>query len=160
MSKLLQLIQKMHGGFVKIVSYLQPVFLLAVRLYWGIQLATNGWAKLHNLGNVTDFFTSLNLPHPHQTAIFVSTVEFLGGILLAVGLFSRVTSLAISIDMFMAYFVADRDSLRAILSDPGKFYGADPYTFFFAALLILIFGPGWISLDTLFARMTGKRSSQ
>ncbi len=160
MSKLLQLIQKMHAGFVKIVSYLQPVFLLAVRLYWGWQLATNGWAKLHNLGNVTDFFTSLNLPHPHQTAIFVSTVEFVGGILLAAGLFSRVTSAALSIDMFMAYFVADRDALKAIFSDPGKFYGADPYTFLFAALLILIFGPGWISLDTLFTRMMSKRSGR
>jgi putative oxidoreductase len=29
-----------------------------------------------------------------------------------------------------------------ILSDPGKFYGADPYTFWFASLLILVFGPG------------------
>jgi putative oxidoreductase len=38
-----------------------------------------------------------------------------------------------------------------VFSNPGKFYGADPYTFLFAALLVLIFGPGWFALDTFIA---------
>jgi putative oxidoreductase len=48
--------------------------------------------------------------------------------------------------------MADREALFSIFSDPGKFYVADPYTFLFAALLILIFGPGKFSLDTLLLR--------
>jgi putative oxidoreductase len=44
---------------------------------------------------------------------------------------------------------ADREALGSIFSDPGKFYGADPYTFWFAALIILIFGPGWLALDRI-----------
>jgi len=43
-------------------------------------------------------------------------------------------------------------ALFSVFGNPGKFYGADPYTFLFAAVLILIFGPGWIALDTLIAR--------
>ena len=49
--------------------------------------------------------------------------------------------------MLVAYIKADREALFSFFSDPGKFYAADPYTFLFAALLILIFGPGKISLD-------------
>lgn len=127
-----------------------------VRLYWGWQLSQNGWGKLHNLPHVTEFFASLGLPAPGPTAAFVSTVEFVGGILLAVGLLSRIASLAIAIDMFTAYATADRQALLSFFSDPGKFYVADPYTFLFAALLILIFGPGKLSLDTWIERHRGK----
>ena len=54
--------------------------------------------------------------------------------------------------MLVAYWTADRDALIAVFSDPGKFYNADPYTFLFAALLVLIFGPGIFSLDYLIGR--------
>src|SRR5882762_2529278 len=149
MTKVLTQIQTLHAWFVKVVSSLQSPFLLFVRLYWGWQLSQNAWGKLHNLPHVTEFFGSLGLPSPGPTALFVSIVEFVGGILLAVGLLSRITSLAITIDMIMAYVTADREALFSFLSDPGKFYVADPYTFLFAALLILIFGPGNLSADTL-----------
>jgi putative oxidoreductase len=152
-------LHKLHASFVAAVSRLQSPFLLFVRLYWGWQFTTNGWAKLHNLSHVTEFFTSLGLPAPHFTAVFVSSVECVGGVLLAVGLLSRVTGLALSIDMVTAYIVSDRAALTSIISDPGKFYNADPYTFLFAALLILIFGPGMLSLDTLLERRMRQRDS-
>ncbi|HEX2775989.1 MAG TPA: DoxX family membrane protein, partial [Candidatus Acidoferrales bacterium] len=55
-------IQRLHDGFVRVVSSLQSPFLLVVRLYWGWQLSQNGWGKLHNLSHVTEFFASLGLP--------------------------------------------------------------------------------------------------
>jgi len=152
MKNLLDLIRKLHAWFVQIMSYLQSPLLLVVRLYWGVQMAQTGWGKLQHLDKVTGFFTSLGIPHPGPTAAFVALVEFVGGILLAAGLFSRITSLALAIDMLVAYITADREALFALFSDPGKFYNADPYTFLAASLLILIFGPGLFALDTLFAR--------
>ena len=152
MSTFVLQIRKTYAWAVNAASLLQSPFLLFVRLYWGLQLAQNGWGKLHNLGRVTEFFSSLGLPAPGPTAAFVATVEFLGGILLAIGLFSRFIGLVLAIDMTMAYVMADREALFSIFSDPGKFYVADPYTFLFAALLILIFGPGKFSLDTLLLR--------
>lgn len=152
MNSLIVSIRKLYAGAVRAASTLQSPFLLFVRLYWGIQLSQNGWAKLHNLPRVTEFFSSLGLPAPGPTAAFVSTIEFLGGILLAIGLLSRFMGLVITIDMLMAYITADRDALFAIISDPGKFYVADPYTFLFAALLILIIGPGKLALDTYLLR--------
>jgi putative oxidoreductase len=149
-------IRALYAWFVRVVSSLQSPFLLFVRLYWGWQLSQNGWGKLHNLPHVTEYFGSLGLPAPGPMALFVSTVEFAGGILLALGLLSRFTSLAITIDMIMAYVKADREALFSFLSDPGKFYVADPFTFLFAALLILIFGPGKLCLDTLLVHLFGK----
>ena len=152
MNSFLAQIRSMYAWAVRAASILQSPFLLFVRVYWGLQLAQNGWGKLHNLGNVTGYFASLGLPAPGPTAAFVSTVEFLGGLLLAVGLFSRFVGLVLSFDMLMAYIMADRGALFSIISDPDKFTAAAPYTILFATLIILIFGPGLIALDTLLLR--------
>jgi putative oxidoreductase len=76
--------------------------LLAVRLYWGFQFAQTGWGKLHNLAKITGYFASLNIPFPALSAHFVSGLEFLGGILLMLGLFSRPTALLLAGDMAVA----------------------------------------------------------
>jgi putative oxidoreductase len=136
-----------YDGFRRAVSSLQSVFLLLVRLYWGWQFAQSGWGRLHHIPQATQFFASLHIPFPHANVVFVSTLEFVGGILLILGLASRVISLLLAIDMVVAYITADPEALHAIFSNPGKFYNADPYTFLFASLLILIFGPGRFAVD-------------
>jgi putative oxidoreductase len=151
----LLILKRWHDRFFDLVSGLQSPFLLCVRLYWGWQLAQSGWGKLHNLSKVTEFFTSLNLPMPAQMAVFISCLEFFGGIFLALGLLSRLTALALTINMIMAYLTADRDALLSIFSDPDKFYAAAPYTFLIASLIVLIFGPGKIAVDTLLAHRLG-----
>jgi putative oxidoreductase len=152
MSNLLALLSRLYAGTAKAVTYLQSPFLLFVRLYWGFQIAQNGWGKLHNLANVTTFFASLGLPAPGPTATFVATFEFVGGILLFVGLGSRLVALMLSVDMLMAYITADREAFGSFLSDPDKFAAAAPFVFLIAGLIILIFGPGLIALDTLVER--------
>jgi len=149
--RLTQLYQRFFGA----VDYLRSPFLLAVRLYWGWQLVQSGWGKLHNLPKVTEFFTSLNLPMPAQMAVIISCVEFCGGIFLAVGLLSRLTALVLTVNMIMAYVIADREALQSFFSDPDKFSAAAPYVFLIASLIILIFGPGKASLDTLLNRLLG-----
>jgi len=43
--------------------------------------------------------------------------------------------------------------------DPGKSCVADPYTFIFASLLVLIFGAGILSMDRMLAkRFTPKKA--
>ena len=142
----------LHDRFFSLVSLLQSPFLLLVRLYWGWQLIESGWGKLHNLEKVTEFFTSLNLPIPAQMAVFISCVEFFGGLFLAIGLFSRMTALVLTINMIMAYVTADREALLSFFSDPDKFSAAAPYVFLVASLIILIFGPGKFCVDYLLRR--------
>src|SRR5215472_12017269 len=148
-------ITKAYSVLAGIGNSLQTPFLLAVRLYWGWQFAQTGWGKLHNIPHVTEFFMSLGIPAPGLNAWVVATMEFVGGILLIVGLGSRLTGLALSVDMIVAYVAADRQALAAIFSDPGKFYNADPYTFLFASLLVFVFGPGKLALDFLLSRRLG-----
>lgn len=143
---------RVYERFAAFASYLQSPFLLVVRLYWGWQLMQSGWGKLHHLDKVTDFFTSLNLPAPALTAHFVSGLEWVGGLLLILGLGSRLISLMLTVNMLVAYWTADRDALFAVFSDPGKFYNADPYTFLFASLMVLVFGAGLFSVDALLAK--------
>jgi putative oxidoreductase len=143
---------RLYSRFSALASCLQSPFLLAVRLYWGWQFAQSGWGRLHHLSQATSFFVSLNLPFPEATVIFISSLEFVGGILLIIGLASRLTGLLLAVDMLVAYWTADRDALTAIFSNPGKFYGADPYTFLFAALVVLIFGAGLFSVDAWLSR--------
>jgi putative oxidoreductase len=149
---------RLYSQLAIAVSYLQSPFLLAVRLYWGWQFAQTGWGKMHNIGKITGFFASLNIPFPSVTAHFISGLEFIGGILLILGLGSRLISLLLACNMFVAYWTADHEALTSVFSDPGKFYVADPYTFLFASLMILIFGAGMFSLDELLWRRLNQKN--
>jgi putative oxidoreductase len=124
-----------------------------VRLYWGWQFAQTGWGKLQHIPKVTNFFASLGIPAPGFSAFAVSWLELIGGIGLVLGIGSRFWGLLLAGDMVVAYLTAGRPNLLSIFSDPGKFYGDDAYTFLFASLLILIFGPGKLALDNVFKRM-------
>jgi putative oxidoreductase len=154
MQRLLDLYRRVFGKF----AYLQPALLLAVRLYWGWQFAQTGWGKMHNIAKITGFFASLNIPFPGLNAHFISGLEFFGGLLLILGLATRLTGLLLASNMMVAYWTADREALTSIFSDPGKFYVADPYTFLFASLLVLIFGAGMYSLDAFILRRMSRAS--
>ena len=159
MNDLITRLRVLYDRFFTLISYLQSPFLLFVRLYWGWQLVQSGWGKLHHLSNVTEFFTSLGLPMPAQTALAISCLEFFGGIALAIGLLSRLTAFVLTINLIVAYITADREALFSIFSDPDKFYAAAPYTFLVATILILLFGPGKFALDALLERKFGPSTS-
>jgi hypothetical protein len=63
------------------------------------------------------------------------------------------------VNMTMAYLCVpdDRINFTHILSNPSDFYGATPYTYWFAALLIMVLGPGLISVDTLIKRWLDRK---
>jgi putative oxidoreductase len=128
-----------------------------IRLYWGWQFAQTGWGKLHNLAHVQEFFTSLGIPAPGIMAPSIATLEFVGGLLLILGLGTRLIGLLLAGNMLVAYLAADREALASVFSDPGKFYNADPFTFLLAAVLVLIFGAGVFSLDALLTRSSKGR---
>jgi putative oxidoreductase len=159
MAKIVDLGRTAYSGFASMMNRLQNPLLLAIRLYWGWQFAQDGWGKLTHLDRVTQFFASLNLPAPGTTAHLVALVEFAGGILFACGVASRLTALVLFVNMSMAFLSVpdDRVNFSHIFSKPDDFYGASPYTYWFAALLILILGPGLFAVDWLLQRRFGMR---
>jgi putative oxidoreductase len=150
-----KVVKKLYRLLIVVGNSLQSPFLLFVRLYWGWQLAESGWGKLHNIDKVAEFFMSLGLPAPSLTAHFIASLELVGGILLFLGLAARLIAVPLTINMIMAYITADHDALMSIFSNPDKFYAAAPYTFLFASLVVLIFGPGKFSVDAAIARKIG-----
>jgi len=154
MQKLTDFLGKLYGGCARGLNLLQSPLLLAIRLYWGWQFAQDGWGKLTHLDKVTQFFASLNLPAPALAALMVASVELVGGTLFALGIASRLTSLVLFVNMTMAYLSVpdDRTNFFHMFSKPDDFYNATPYTYWFAALLILILGPGIFAVDWLIAR--------
>jgi putative oxidoreductase len=151
MRKLIAMVGLAYEKFASIAGRAECALLLAIRLYWGFQFAQDGWGKLTHLARVTEFFASLNLPAPGMTALAVGSIEFVGGIMFACGIASQLVALVLFVNMTVAYLSVpdDRINFSHILSNPSDFYGASPYTYWFAALLILILGPGWVAVDTL-----------
>src|SRR6202521_4463432 len=117
---MMQAAEKYDRLLVRRGSSLQSPFLLAVRLYWGWQFMETGWGKLTDIGKVIGFFTELGIPAPALNAYFISALEFGGGVLLILGLGSRLVALPLAIDMLIAYITADREALLSIFSNPDK----------------------------------------
>ena len=160
MATIVDLGKNAYGRFASLLNLLQSPLLLAIRLYWGWQFAQDGWGKLTHLDHVTQFFASLNLPMPGMTALIVALVELAGGTLFALGIATRLVSLILFVNMTMAYLSVpdDRTNFFHIISKPDDFYGASPYTYWFAALLIFVFGPGMFALDWVLGRIIDKKT--
>ena len=151
-------IDRLYALFLKIVNSLQSPFLLFIRIVFGWQFLQTGIGHFSHMDKTVEFFTELHIPAPALTAHFTSGLETVGGILLILGLGSRLISVPLLINMTVAYLTAERDKFTAFFSDSNSFFGADAFPFFLTALLILIFGPGLFSVDTLIKRYRLKSS--
>lgn len=122
-------------------------------------MAQTGWGKLHHMADVTSYFASLGVPLAAATTPAIVLLEFVGGIMIMLGLGSRLLALLLTGDMIVAFLLGDRDKLLLVFSDPDKFYSAAPYPFLLAYLIVLIFGPGLFSLDAILARKWKRASA-
>lgn len=158
MKKILYILGRVNGVCSTVLNRLRDPLLLAIRLYWGWQFAQDGWGKFTHLARVANYFGTLHLPVPYATALFISMVELIGGIFFALGLASRLTSLVLFVNMTVAYLAVpdDRVNFSHILSNPSDFYNATPFTYWFAALIILIFGAGLFAVDRPIAAIAAR----
>ena len=84
---------------------------LPLRLALGIVFLMHGSQKLLGLfggpgiSGTQGFMDSLGVPLAGLFGIIVASVEFFGGLLVLLGLFTRYASLLIAIDMFFAFFL-------------------------------------------------------
>lgn len=149
---------KCRNGLIRIQEVLQAPFLLAIRLYWGWQFFLTGKGKLANPGPVIEFFQGLGIPFPAFNVYLVGTTEFLGGLLLILGLGSRMVTIPLTVTMIVAYLTADLEAVKAIFSDPDTFVKATPFPFLFAVLVVMLFGGGAFSVDRLLGRFFSRKS--
>src|SRR3981189_2819247 len=74
----------------QIASYFSWAGPLLMRLVVGYTFMLSGWGKLNNLPQVTENFVGWGIPFPKILTPFVSGVEFFGGVMLILGLFTRI----------------------------------------------------------------------
>ena len=148
-----------YAGLTRAASLLQSPLLLAARLYWGWQFFQTGHGKLMNHEKVTGFFQSLHIPFPSFNAWLAGSTECIGGLLLLIGLASRLVSLPLIFLLIIAYVTAESDALKSIFSDPDKFVTATPFLFLMACLMVLVFGPGKFSVDWLLSKMFSRNNT-
>src|SRR5262249_26295 len=103
---------------------------------------------LHNLPKVVAFFTSLGIPAPQIQAPLAAGTEFVCGVLMLVGLCTRLASLPLIITMVVAILTAPRTELTAL----SALLGFLEYLYIAVCLWLGADGAGPISLDAVFAK--------
>ena len=133
------------------LAFLAP---LATRLVMGQAFYQTGSGKIENVANTVSFFTELGIPLPEANAFFVSRLEFWGGLLLVVGLATRLVALGLASTMVVALLTADRESFLDALRGAGDAGLTDvvPFVYLLFLLWLVLFGPGAASVDALVVR--------
>lgn len=81
-----------------------------LRVVTGIVYAGHGYSKFQGLDSTAGFFGGLGIPLPDLMAMVVASVEGIGGVLIVLGLFSRIISAFQAFVMLVAILLAHFDS--------------------------------------------------
>jgi putative oxidoreductase len=126
---------------LRYLDRLQPLALLVMRLTLGAVMTVHGFHKVFGgLHHHAEFVASLGLPA--WTAYLSSFAEFVGGLLVLLGLFTRVAALAICIDLSVA--IAKVHIHNGLTGNNGYEF---PLALATLAFALIFFGGGPIAFD-------------
>ncbi len=122
----------------------QACGLTILRIVVGIVFLVHGYQKLFHMGfhGVAGFFGHAGIPLPMVSAVIVTLVEFVGGIMLVAGIGARIAAALNAVDMTVAVlFVHLKHGFGA--QNGGFEY---PLTLLAATLCLTLAGGGMLSL--------------
>ena len=125
-------------------SLTTDVLLTMLRVFAGLSLAlAHGIKKIPPSAGFTEHIGGLGFPLPEFFAYAAGLAEFAGGLLLALGLFTRPAAFFVALTMFVAGFI----------NHAGDSFGLaeKAYLYFAITIIYLALGSGRFSLDS-FAR--------
>lgn len=135
-------------NFLARIQWVAP---LVVRLFFGYFWLETGWAKLNNLDGATARFVDWGIPYASFNAALSAGTEFVGGLLLMLGLFTRLTSAAMLFNMIVAIALVVIKNVNGL----DDFVELDEFTYILIFFWFIIVGPGKVSLDTLINKWLG-----
>jgi putative oxidoreductase len=123
--------------------------LLILRVVLGLIFVVHGGQKLFfiHISGVIGFFGKVGIPLPMIAGPVVTAVEFLGGLALVAGLFTRLAALLIACDMLGAILFVH---LKNGFFMPGGF--EYPLTIIVTMVGLVLLGAGAYSVDGAMAR--------
>jgi putative oxidoreductase len=131
----------------------QSYLLWFMRWVFGVELLQGGLGKLFHIDLPIGYFTQLGIPFPVENAWLVAFTETFGGTLLALGLLTRLTAIPLTINFIVAYITTEQKGLQELLGfDTGDFCADTAFPYLATAVVVLLFGPGVLSLDYLICR--------
>jgi len=121
----------------------QACGLTILRITVGMVFLVHGYQKLFHMGfhGVAGFFGHAGIPLPLVSAVVVTLVEFVGGILLIAGIWTRIAAALLAVDMAVAILVVH---LKHGFFNPMGF--EFPLTLLAATLCLALSGGGMFSL--------------
>jgi putative oxidoreductase len=129
----------------RVARHLQWLAPLFARIVVGWVFLWTGWGKLTHLPLVTENFGLWGVPAPEILAPFVSGVEFFGGILILLGLLTRISAGALGVVMIVAVKVAQWDEVDSLQT----FLGLEEIMYLAIFVWLAIAGAGRVSVDHL-----------
>jgi len=145
-------IGELAAGLLKCLNQLEWLPILLVRLSVGLLFFESGRGKLFvKLEELMEFFVKLGIPFPYFNAVFVSTVEFVGGICLILGLATRIFSAQLFFVMLVAIFTSEIKKVSTL----GDFLYLPEVSLLLIFVWLVFSGPGKISIDHLLSRKLG-----
>jgi putative oxidoreductase len=140
-------IERTRQRLLTLAQRLQPLGPTLARLTVGLVFIGTGWGKLHTLPDVTDFFASLGIPAPGFNARLAASTEFFGGILVLLGLATRLAVLPMAFTMVIAIVTAKRADLHGLTD----LVGLEEWSYLVFFVWLAVAGAGPLSLDRLVA---------
>jgi putative oxidoreductase len=134
-------------------AFLPP---LLTRITLGFTFYLTGRGKLANFDTFVSFLAEQGVPAPVLNAHVVARLEYYGGILLVVGLLTRLVSLGLAGTMVVALLTERRQFFESwrTTGDIGP-TDISSYVFLLFFTWLVVYGPGLVSLDALLARWLG-----
>jgi putative oxidoreductase len=136
------------------LSQYEWIGILIARLSVGVLFALSGWGKLFVQSRREEMVRTLRaavVPAPEVNAVFVASVEFLFGSLLAIGFLTQLCCVMLSGVMLVALATTVLPAVKA--SSFAGWLGELLYLpeVLYVVILIWLFlsGPGWLSVDRL-----------
>ena len=111
-----------------------------VRWLAGAVLVSVSLSKFTRHEDLVAAFERYGIPFPDQSVYLAGTIELLGGLLLLIGLLTRLAALAVAGNMFVAVLTGGRIDVDFYHTGLGSLL-------FLAALFLLWSGPGRVAID-------------
>lgn len=116
----------------------------AVRVVTGLLFAVHGYQKFAGgLGNVSAYFAKISIPFPAAMAPFIAVLELVGGILLILGLVTRVIGFLFAVEMLVTTVW-----VKIVLGAGWNASDLDRMLLV-ASILLVLAGPGAAAIDDL-----------